>query len=188
MPYRILPDKKLIIFGYDINPEPWAIGNITIERNKQTGKLFPKVGPELTLKSYQDALRASLLEDGAKVKTGPYSIRFTFSRQLVKYSVDKHTLTRNWADVTNMQKSTEDALQGAAIANDSATIHIESYLYAGQSEATPAWVVGEILYERPSYSIKDLSFGTRYTNTAREYIEALEAGPSLEILNNEWTP
>jgi len=189
MPLILNPKKHLAVFGYSINPEPWAMGEISIRNNKQTGKVYPHVGPNVLLVSYKQALRASLFcEPNIELLPGWYSIRFTFSRQLARYMVGRRTLTRNWSDVTNLQKGTEDALQEAIIDNDRNVIHIESGLFAEQKEDTPSWVVGEILYDRRSFDIVHLSHGYDYSSEARSLIEELQKSEEAFILNNEWTP
>lgn len=165
------------------------MGNISVVGPPR--KRFPKVSPNKTLKAYQDAVRAELELAGAEVLPGDYALRFTFSRQLVAYKVRTgKTLTRNVADVTNMQKGTEDALQGAAIGNDRDVIAVSSRLAGPQSEGTLPFVVIEIIHSIEGFVFDPFTEFPTWTEEGKmAYNGILE-----ELLNpkgiqdNEWSP
>jgi len=158
-------------------------------------KPFPKVSPNKTLRVYQDAIQSELVEVGAKILPGPYySIRYSFSRQLVQYKTrQSRTVTRNWADVTNMQKGTEDALQGVLLPNDRAVIQNLSRLVGEQRTSTLPYVVVEIRHSIESFSptetaicpIEDMF--SPAGQAAWESMLKNELGGGV-IANNEWTP
>jgi hypothetical protein len=135
----------LVAYAFPFNPQPWALGDINISR--QNGKLRATPVPEKTLVAYQNALREGLRNAGAEMHEGPYSIRFTFSRDLEQFLTPTgRTSQRNPADATNMQKATEDALQKILIHNDVDVIHIESDRCAQGVNVDP-FVVIELKYE-----------------------------------------
>ena len=129
---------KVIAYAFPINPQPWAMGTVTP---------YKRVAPNKTLVAYQSAIRDSLADAGAVILDGPYSIRFTFARTRERFinPAGKHGV-QNQADATNMQKATEDAMQGVLIGNDRDVFHVESdNLPQGIDEF--AYVVIELKYE-----------------------------------------
>ena len=181
-------EESVKAYGLHINPEPWAMGDIAIVgRNKK----FPKVSPNRTLKAYQEAVRAELEALGAEVVPGAYALRFTFSRQLVSYKVRTgKTSTRNAADVTNMQKATEDALQGAAIGNDRDVIAVASRMIGPQDEKAFPFVVIEIVHSMEKFEFDPFMHMPVWTNKGKaEYDKILqEIFNPKDITENEWTP
>lgn len=176
-----------------LNPEPWAMGTISVVGPAR--KKFPKVSPDKTLKAYQDALFEELNLRGASILPGPYySVKFTFSRQLVSYKrAEGGTSSRNWADVTNMQKGTEDALQGVYMPNDRAVIRVQSALAGFQSKETLPWVVIEIRHSIDEFTPvetaicpEDQWFSPAGQEAYNEMLK-LELG-GQDITDNEWEP
>lgn len=146
---------NIVAAALPLNPEPWAMGNIqVITAGKRP---FPKVSPNRTLKVYQDAIIAELKVEDIGVLPGPmYSVRFSFSRQRAQYkTVSGRTSTRNRADVTNMQKGTEDALQGVRLGNDRDVVRIESRLVGPQRPSTLPYVIIEIRHSISGYSPRE---------------------------------
>lgn len=88
-----------------INPEPWAIGT-PFRRGKGFG-----ISPNGKLKAYQEALADEFALQNAhgEALTGDLKVRFLFWRS---------TAHAQPCDATNLQKATEDALQGVLYAND----------------------------------------------------------------------
>lgn len=127
-------------YAIPINPEPWAVGNAYVRR--AGGKSFAAVAPDKTLKSYKEALAAELIERGATVMEGPYELRFWFWRENITY-IDEggKKRTRNSPDATNMQKATEDALQGVLIENDRDVLSISSTIVERGQGVDPMVVV-----------------------------------------------
>lgn len=132
------------VFALPLNPEPWKVGKAFVYRDKGTPRAG--IGPDKTVQTYQEAIREELKARGVEVKSGPYSLYFTFSRQLAQWKKNNRTYTRNAADATNMQKATEDALQGVLIGNDRDVVRVGSVVVEQGITTTP-FVVIEILYE-----------------------------------------
>lgn len=109
-----------------INPEPWAIGSPTI--GKKGGKFFPRISPNPQLVSYKEAV-AECLKDAQPLPEGKYGLTFYFWRRLDDYETESgRRHRRHWADATNMQKATEDALQGVLIGNDRDVMDVRSVI------------------------------------------------------------
>lgn len=129
-----------VTYALPINPEPWVVGNAYVGRGG--GKAFAKIAPDKTLKLYQEAVRAELEAQGAEMVPGKYSLDLYFYRQNAQYKdAAGRTRTRNTPDVTNMQKATEDALQGILIGNDRDVVSVSSHLVAAGVDVDPMVVV-----------------------------------------------
>jgi hypothetical protein len=167
-----------------INPEPWAMGNPTMIYNPKTKKHFPKYSPNLTLKQYQGAVQEELKARGVEVEPGMYKLRFTFSRQLEKALIRGGTLSSHIADTTNMQKATEDALQGVAIGNDADVIDVGGRLAGPQQVSTVPYVVIEVWSGLESYRLDpplSQDAGVELENVFREFLNP-------QITDNTWEP
>lgn len=117
---------KTTAFCLPVNPEPWAIGSAYVRRGG--GKAFASIAPDKTLKTYQEAIRSELMARGASLLEPPYALEFYFWRQNAQYQSPKgRTMTRNTPDTTNMQKATEDAIQGVLIGNDRDVLAVKSH-------------------------------------------------------------
>lgn len=185
---------NIVAWSVPLNPEPWAMGTIQVIAHRGR-RAFPKVSPDKTMSAYQKALEEELEELGVYELPGPYyAVRFTFSRQRVQYK-DKagRTQTRNWADVTNMQKATEDAMQAGAIANDRDVIRIESLLASTQTPTTRPWLVIEVRHSLESFHPRDTficAADERFSPEGKAaYNEMLSRELGFQdIQNNTWTP
>lgn len=123
-----------------VNPEPWAIGSAYVRRGG--GKSFASIAPDKTLKTYQEAIRAELMARGATLLEPPYALEFYFWRQNAQYKSPKgRTMTRNTPDTTNMQKATEDAIQGVLIDNDRDVLAVKSYRMEASTEGAGEVVI-----------------------------------------------
>ena len=109
------------------NPEPWAVGPASAGINKSTRKPYAKIAADPTTAVYQNAVREQLdailtlrgLTREEVIGRGYNRITFYLWRQLATYSSNSgRKVQRHQADATNIQKATEDALQGILIAND----------------------------------------------------------------------
>jgi Endodeoxyribonuclease RusA. len=101
-----------------MNPEPWAVGTISISRSN--GKMHGMMSPNANLKSFQNQVREEMALQNPRMIEGSIGLEFWYWRQRVQYqSKNNRTITRNNADTTNMNKGLEDALQGILYANDS---------------------------------------------------------------------
>ncbi|UYL87221.1 rusa-like resolvase [Gordonia phage Minos] len=186
------PYPNVVAAALPLNPEPWAMGSIYVVTAGR--KPFPKVSPNKTLKQYQDALVAEL-EGRSSILPGPYySIRYTFSRQLIQYKTRQgKTVTRNWADVTNMQKGTEDALQGVFLPNDRAVIQNLARLIGPQRQSTLPYVVIEIRHSIEGFSPAETAICPADEMFSPEGRKAWETMLNRElgggnISDNVWTP
>lgn len=103
-----------------INPTPWTSPSLG-----RAGKK-PVLYKSAELRTYQAALVDDLVEHYPELNEGimpfpadtPLSLKFYFWRRLDRYGSVGRKQTRNRADATNMQKATEDALQGVLFTND----------------------------------------------------------------------
>lgn len=110
-------------FVLDLNPEPWAIGPVGYAR--RNGKMSAYVGRNAQLDAYKEAVAEELKEALAGSNAGDYFIegkvelRLYFWRNRAEYKTPQaRTHRKHDADATNMQKATEDALQGILFKND----------------------------------------------------------------------
>lgn len=102
----------------DINPEPWAVGPLGVGR--KNGKVYPYVGPNQQLISYQQAVKEELESlDGRLYIKCDFELNFWFWRNIASHLTPSgRKASANYADTTNLQKATEDALQGVLFSND----------------------------------------------------------------------
>jgi hypothetical protein len=154
-------------FVVDVNPIPWRVPPFSRGR----GPKGVVAGRDAELHAYEEAIRDEVIAKGAYLMPGPYMIQLWFSRTLAG--------NVNAADVTNMQKSTEDALQGAVIENDTETVEIFSHRIA-QGEDAPGVVIIEVWGE---YSIDP----PPWIKTI--LLDRIENDPAqIAPNNNEWPP
>ena len=116
----------------DVNPEPWEIGPVGVGR--KSGKMWAYVGRNQALYAYQQAVKESVV-DPVMVE-GELYIEFFFWRQVTRED------RANYADTTNLQKATEDALQEVLYANDRRVVKVSSTLMAQGPEVEGRVVVG----------------------------------------------
>lgn len=114
----------------DINPEPWAIGPVGSAR--RGGKLTSYVGRNAQLHAYEEAVKEevqSQLPTDFKMYEGKVLLRMYFWRNRAEYVTPQaRTHRKHEADLTNMQKATEDALQGVLFKNDKDVAAIHSII------------------------------------------------------------
>ncbi len=166
-------------FCLPINPEPWAIGPVSVGR--RNGGLFPIVGQNAGLAAYQAAVREEM-GDGYELLTGPQKVRFYFWRNQVAYkSAGKRMVQKHVADVTNLQKGLEDALQGVLFENDRDTHDIRSVLV----EQGPD-IVGKVLFSiEPILHGVGMDLPSECIQLVRDVTEEIR-NPTLS--NNDWPP
>lgn len=137
-------------FVLDVNPEPWAIGPVGVSR--KGGKLIPFVGQNAQLAAYQQAIREEL--GPQEMMEGKFHLTFIFFRNRAEYETPQaRTHRKHEADLTNLQKATEDALQGVLFKNDKDVVDVHSIM----AEQGPD-VVGRIIieiYEDPDVHWQD---------------------------------
>lgn len=157
-------------FVVDINPIPWRVPPFSVGRGKNRGA-YVVAGRDAELHAYEEAVRDEVAAQGAYMMPGPYMIQLWLSR--------KTSDNVNPADVTNMQKSTEDALQGVVIENDTETVSIFSHRLL-QSDSAPGFVVievwGEYAIDPPPW-VKELLLDKISSDAAQIVPD-----------NNEWPP
>lgn len=124
----------------DVNPEPWAIGPVGYRR--LNGKMSAYVGRNQQLDAYKEAVREAIADQAPRKVDGPVDITFFFWRNRAEYTTPQaRTHRKHEADATNMQKATEDALQGVLYDNDKDNIHVESWIVEQGPDVEPRVVV-----------------------------------------------
>lgn len=117
-----------------LTPQPWALGPLSVGR--KAGGFFPKVGLNTQLDVYQKAVRKALEDQSAQVIKGEVELKFYFSRALESsIRSSGRRVQANKADATNLQKATEDALQGVLIENDRNVVAVSSVIFDQGPEA-----------------------------------------------------
>lgn len=125
-------------FVLDVNPEPWAIGDLSVGR--RGGKVFPQVGRNQQLHNYKMAIKEAIGSPDVWFER-PIELIFYFWRTREAYKTPQaRTARKNEADTTNLQKATEDALQGILFKNDKDVTMVTSKMFE-QNETTPGCVV-----------------------------------------------
>lgn len=123
-----------------LNPEPWTAPNVA-----RRGPRGVSVYKNEQLRSYQEAVKELLTQAGAVMEYPPgtrLSVTFYFWRRLDV--LDRKTGTKasaSEADATNMQKATEDAIQGILIDNDRNVVHVESWLMEQDRSTIPRVII-----------------------------------------------
>ena len=114
-----------------INPVPWkapSVGWINVR-----GKRIPKLYAHAEMVTYKEAVKEALA-GSQMLDAAELHLRFYFFR----HAGTKHD---HVADATNLQKATEDALQGVLFPNDRAVRRVESWIVAQGAEVSPLIVV-----------------------------------------------
>jgi Holliday junction resolvase RusA-like endonuclease len=141
-------------FLLEINPEQWAIGDISVGR--KNGGLFPIVGRNAQLYNYQQGVK-ELLDGIQMLPEGKYRLEFFFWRQQITYQGTRKKVKKNQVDATNLQKALEDALQGVLFGNDRDVVDIHSVIVEQGPNVKPMVVLGvEYLGARMSDTIFEL--------------------------------
>ncbi len=112
----------------DLNPEPWAIGPVGYAR--RGGKMSAYVGRNAQLDAYKQAVKEEFGDPiHLDMIEGKVTLMFFFWRNRPEYTTPQaRTHRKHEADVTNLQKATEDALQGVLFKNDKDVNNIHSIL------------------------------------------------------------
>lgn len=158
-----------------INPVPWTSPTVTIGRKK--GKPYPQVYASAELKNYKQAVSEEVQDryPDAPLIEDEIALRFFFWRKIDIDSGRSRKVQSNYADATNLQKSTEDALQGILFKNDRQVVHAESWIMAQTDATEPLIVVGiEWHPKRPQVDVEsglDL-FGEEYQKVVKSDVRA----------------
>lgn len=113
-------DDPAIFYIDGVNPEPWEAPAASIGR--KNGKVFPHLRQSNKLRDYKTHVREAFTErypDFVPSDSDILNVTFYFWREVESVETGKGRKSRsNYADATNLQKSTEDALQGLLYHND----------------------------------------------------------------------
>lgn len=113
-------------FVLDTNPEPWAIGPVGYAR--RGGKMSAYVGRNTQLDTYKQTIKEAVGPEPQPYE-GILSVTFFFWRNRAEYKTPQaRSHRKHEADATNLQKSTEDALQDVLYKNDKDNHHVESFI------------------------------------------------------------
>lgn len=129
-----------------VNPIPWTSPSVAIGRGKG-GKPYPIVHSAAELKNYKEAIAETVREryPDAPLIEDEVALTFFFYRQLPVLEKGTRRKSRSHvADATNMQKSTEDALQGVLFANDRQVVHAESWIMSQTDDTEPLVIVNVV--------------------------------------------
>lgn len=110
-----------------LNPEPWATGPLGFNSKTRA----PYMGRNQQLDAYKQAVKEELAQKypHAHKILEPVEVLFLFWRERAQYETSAgRKVTKNEVDTTNMQKATEDALQGILFDNDKNVRDIQSIL------------------------------------------------------------
>ena len=143
----------LIHVSTNINPQPWAVGSAYAFR--RGAKYAAGISPNAKLQTYQKALQEDVTEGhtwGFGLKEDldfplfpsnqELVVRFLFWRQIEKVTTSSgRTTSGNYADTTNLQKATEDALQGIFYKNDRNNRIVMSEIVSQDAETVPSVVI-----------------------------------------------
>lgn len=133
-------------FVLALTAQPWAVGPLGVGfRGK---KPYPYIGPNQQLQAYQEALREQL--EGAGILQGEVEINLYIWRQLeTAKNFGGRDRKAKTSDATNIQKATEDALQGVLIENDRNVRRICTEIVA-QDENTKSCIVVRVRPYQPT--------------------------------------
>jgi len=167
----------------DVNPEPWAVGSLGVGR--RGGQVYPYMGKNLQLDAYKKAIKEGILSQyGTQpLIAGFVDLRLFFWRNRAKYlNVAGRTNRKNDVDTTNMQKATEDALQGVLFGNDKFVINCKSSIVAQGPE-----VIGKVVIGVRSITPDDVIREYReLPESIRRKIADIDANAVPEESPNKW--
>lgn len=172
--------NQQVFFISGINPEPWAVGQVGVRNVK--GKPQPFIGPNPQMVTYKNAIAEEIKKQNPVLINHPCAVWFYFWRKLDKYTtVEDKGHQRHIADATNLQKSTEDALQGVAITNDRLVVQTCSLVVEQSIETNPGLVIvmNWPFVQKDSFEL-DVAFSRDFTK------ERERAATSIFNLGNEY--
>ena len=148
----------------DVQPQPWTSGHAT-----PMGKGRVRIAKDAQLEAYQQALREEV--DRFYPNVEPVSCDIELHLAFWR-NVEGKT---NYADVTNIQKATEDALQGKFFDNDRQVLYVTSRIVEQGPGVRPcvAWTMEPIYGELHEW-----------VHHASELAEQR----TTEVEPEEWTP
>lgn len=170
----------------EINPEPWAIGPIGYSR--RGGKMSAYVGRNQQLDTYKEAVKEALEDMETTKLEGKIALRFFFWRTRADYqNYQSRTVRKHEADTTNLQKATEDALQGILFDNDKDVVDVHSSL-VDQSPTSPGRIVIGV-GRAQDVMFADYPFDKiKVMRKERKPIKRAELEGQEELFDNAWPP
>ncbi|URG17412.1 holliday junction resolvase [Rhodococcus phage Mbo2] len=171
-------------FILNVNPESWKVPPFSVGR--RGGGYFPVAGQDQGNAAYKEAVRESLLADGAEMREPPYHLHLIFWRQLDTYTTAKGSdHTKHWSDSTNMQKLTEDACQGVIINDDKHVRLVTSQIVEQDTDTQPTVVVllKSGIDPTPIWLPEGFEYVRPYITEARQEFAAPKKG-----FDNSWPP
>lgn len=127
----------------DVNPEPWAIGPVGVSR--KGSKLIPYVGRNQQLNAFKESVAEAIKADYPDLEMiqGRVRLVFYFWRNRAAYKTPSDMVhQKHEADLTNLQKATEDALQGILFFNDKVVNDVRSTLVEQNENVRGRIVIG----------------------------------------------
>lgn len=126
-----------------LNPEPWTASLASV--GQKDGKKFVQFYKPEPLRLYQESFKEMFVEQNphAEMRPGELCLLFYFWRQLTLNEIFEGKNRRSHvADATNLQKSTEDALQGILYKNDSLVRSVQSRIIEQNRDTTSRILIG----------------------------------------------
>lgn len=142
---------EVTYFVQGINPEPWEAPTASLGR--KGGKHYVHMHKNDGLRAYQEGFKSAFLEQNPDWQyfDTPIELTFYFWRQ--KDHAESRAAT---ADATNLQKATEDALQGVLYPNDQLVHKVTSCIVEQEQSTEPKVLILVDYYNPPDRSILDL--------------------------------
>lgn len=177
----------------EVNPEPWAVGPIAYAR--RAGKMAAYMGQNAQLNAYKQAVAEELATKNPRKLEGKISLQLFFWRRRDDYETAQGKRARKHeADVTNLQKATEDACQGILFANDKDVIDVHSRMVEQGTDVSGRVVVGvsnklqhiEYPFDRIEFQVRDTprKSPTRPQLLGQEQLMIDDPGPLISA----WSP
>jgi Holliday junction resolvase RusA-like endonuclease len=127
-----------------VNPEPWVAS--LASGGRKAGKNYIQFYKPEQLRVYQDSLKDAFIRQNphAVCNPGEIVLVFFFWRQRNEHEFfdDSKKSKSNIADATNLQKSTEDALQKLLYINDRQVIDVRSKIIEQHEDTVPKILIG----------------------------------------------
>lgn len=119
-----MPDEQWFVLP--VNPYPWKVPPFSPARKGK--KIFVKAGRDEGLHAYKQAIKEIISNAEPLEIEGDVEIEMWFYRNIGAYETHQaRTARKHEADTTNLQKATEDALQGVLFKNDKDVVKITSF-------------------------------------------------------------
>jgi Holliday junction resolvase RusA-like endonuclease len=155
---RIPYEDSVVYIIDDINPEPWTAPEASMGR--KDGRFTIRMFSHEQMKNYKEALAEAIKYDGP-LNFGDMELEIDlyFYRQVAEYETMSGTIGHaHVADATNMQKATEDALQGLLFDNDRQIRRIQSFIVEQSQETNPPKVVVKVTPHSGFIGTRDKTF------------------------------